>query len=120
MSKRELTMPPLVIIQVDSANAFLPLAKSSILKVAIGRALSATCKPEILIQVAPALADQYQKLDRKQKPDQPVVFSDDLYQVLRDYKDKYQAIPKNGYTELVSTLLDGIDVKCSCRYLAQN
>lgn len=27
------------------------------------------------------------------------------------YKDKYQAIPKNGYTELVSNLLDGIDVK---------
>lgn len=27
------------------------------------------------------------------------------------YKDKYQAIPKNGYTELVSNMLDGIDVK---------
>jgi 2-C-methyl-D-erythritol 4-phosphate cytidylyltransferase len=119
MSKRELTMPPLVIIQVDSANAFLPLAKSSILKVAIGRALSAICKPEILIQVAPALADQYQKLDRKQKPEQPVVFSDDLYQVLRDYKDKYQVVlvheatrpltPTSVFDQVCSEILAGVD-----------
>lgn len=32
------------------------------------------------------------------------------------YKDRYQAIPKNGYTELVSNLLDGVDVKLGINF----
>lgn len=34
------------------------------------------------------------------------------------YKDKYQAIPKNGYTDLINNLLDGIDVKLGVDFLS--
>ena len=82
MSNRELISQPVIVIWVADANAFLPLAKSSVLSVAANRAATAECKPRIIVAIDADLEVQYEILDQKLKPKFQTEFIADVIEVL--------------------------------------
>lgn len=82
MSNRELISQPVIVIWVADVNAFLPLAKSSVLSVAANRAATADFNPRIIIAINSDLAVQYEILDQKLKPKFQTKFIADVTEVL--------------------------------------
>ncbi|MEN9693337.1 MAG: 2-C-methyl-D-erythritol 4-phosphate cytidylyltransferase [Actinomycetota bacterium] len=75
-----------IVIAVESELALLPLGSNTIAGNAVNRALGAGCKPTVSVWVNPALRDNWNSLDKRQRQKYEVETADSLFEVAQDLK----------------------------------